>query len=235
MKKILGVITARGESKTVPKKNIKLLGGKPLIAWTIEVAKKSKLISHLIVSTDDKEIAQIAQTYGVDVPFLRPKELAGDEVGHLPVMQHAIGFMEKKLGFKFDYAVILQPTSPFRTPEDIDQTLKLLERTGADSAVTMVEVATKEHPVKMKRMAGERVLPFCREAKEPEGSRKQDFPKAFKRSSAVYAQRRDLLIKEKRLYGDYVVGLVVPRERSIDIDDEFDFLRAEYMLKNLNL
>ena len=113
---ILGVITARGGSRGIPKKNIKLLGGKPLIAYTIEVAKKSRLITHLIVSTDDNEIAEICRQYGADVPFMQPVELATDTSGHLEVMRYAIRFMEDKLGVFFDYAVILQPTSPFRLP-----------------------------------------------------------------------------------------------------------------------
>src|SRR3990167_8979999 len=112
--RILGVITARGGSKGIPGKNIKPLGGKPLIAYTIEAAKKSKLITHLIVSTDDEEIARVARECGAEVPFMRPAELAGDETGHLLVMQHALAHMEEKLGAPFDYVLILQPTSPFR-------------------------------------------------------------------------------------------------------------------------
>ena len=114
---ILAVITARGGSKGIPGKNIKPLGGKPLIAFTIETAKKSKLITDLIVSTDDEKIAAVARRYGADVPFVRPVEIAGDKVPHVPVMRHAIEFMENKLGVVFDYAVILQPTSPFLLPE----------------------------------------------------------------------------------------------------------------------
>ena len=114
---ILAVITARGGSKGIPGKNIKLLGGKPLIVYSIEAAKKSKLITHAIVSTDDEAIAKVAREFGAEVPFMRPSELSGDKVKHVPVMRHAILLMEEKLGVIFDYVAILQPTSPFRLPD----------------------------------------------------------------------------------------------------------------------
>ncbi|MFA6273133.1 MAG: acylneuraminate cytidylyltransferase family protein [Candidatus Paceibacterota bacterium] len=228
--KILAVITARGGSKGIPGKNIKPLGGKPLIAYSIDAAKKSKLITHLIVSTDDKKIARIAIKYGAEVPFLRPKKLAQDKTPHVPVMCHAIEFVEKKLGIIFDYAVILQPTSPFRLPEDIDNTLEKLIKNSADSAVSLVDV-DNYHPVKAKKLAGDKVLPYM--TPEPEGTRRQDFPPAYRRSGAIYAMRRDLLIKDNRLYGDYIVGHIVPAERSVDIDTPFEWFRAEWMLEDL--
>jgi len=230
-KKILGVITARGGSKGIPRKNIKLLGGRPLIAYTIDVAKKSKRISHLIVSTDDVEIAEVAKQYGAEVPFMRPGELAGDKVPHLPVMQHAVRFMEEKIGEKFDYVLILQPTSPFREVEDIDKTIDKVIEAGADSAVSLVEL-TESHPIKVKRLERDRVLPYA--VPEVEGTRRQDLPRAYKRSGAAYVMRRDVLMRESKIYGDYIVGHIVPRERSIDIDNELDWVKAEYMLEKLN-
>jgi CMP-N,N'-diacetyllegionaminic acid synthase len=231
MPNILGVITARGGSKGLPGKNIKKLGGKHLIAYSIEVAKKSKLITHLIVSTDDKKIAKVAKRFSADVPFLRPKELASDTAGHLEVMQHAISFMEKKLNLIFDYVVILQPTSPFRSAEDLDGTVRKLIKTKADSAVSLVAVKNTQHPIKIKKLIGGWVEPYCLEEKE--GIRRQDFPTAYKRSGAVYAMKRDLIMKDNRLYGDKIAGYIVPQERSIDIDDELDWLQAEYMYKKL--
>ena len=227
---ILAVITARGGSKGLPEKNIKLLAGKPLLAYTIETAKQSQLIDHLIPSTDDEQIAAVGREWGVAVPFLRPVELAQDETPHVPVMQHATEFMEKKLGTKFSHLVILQPTSPFRTVADLDGTIRRLVETGADSAVSLVEIK-ENHPVKAKRLEGHRVLPYS--VPEPEGGRRQDLPRAYKRSAAVYAMRRDLIMIDGRLYGDHIVGYEVPRERSIDIDDELDWLQAEYMWRKL--
>jgi CMP-N,N'-diacetyllegionaminic acid synthase len=228
--KILAVITARGGSKGIPGKNIKILGDKPLIAYTIEAARKSDLISDLIVSTEDKKIANVAKQYGADVPFMRPKELAQDDTLHLPVMQHAVSFMEDKLKCKFDYVVILQPTSPFRTKEDIDDTIQKLIDTGADSAVSLVEIE-ENHPMKIKKLEGDRVLPYSVE--EIHGTRRQDLPVAYKRNSSVYVMKRDLIMKDNELYGSYTAGHIVPKERSIDIDNPFDWIKAEYMLKEL--
>lgn len=229
-KRILAVITARGGSKGVPRKNIKKLGRKPLIVYTINVAKGSRLISNLIVSTDDREIADVAKKNGADTPFIRPAELAGDTVGHVDVMKHAVGFMEERLGIFFDYVVILQPTSPFRLVEDIDETLRVLMESDADSGVSMTEL-DGDHPVKVKKMEGNQVLPYC--LPESEGVRRQDLPKAYKRSSAVYAVKRNVLMEQGMIFGNSTVGYVVPTERSIDIDTEYDWLRAEYMLKKL--
>ena len=229
-KKILGVITARGGSKGIPGKNIKMLAGIPLIAYTINVAKESKLITHLIVSTDDEEIKDVSKKCGADVPFLRPEELAKDTAKHLPVMQHAVAFMEDKLGIVFDYAVSLQPTSPLRTVEDLDGTIQKLIDSGADSAVSIVEV-TGRHPVQIKRLEGDKVLPYS--VFEEEGIRRQDLPVAYERSGAVYTMRRDLLMKDNKFYGDDVVGYIVPQDRSVDIDVPFDWLKAEYMLEDL--
>ena len=138
--------------------------------------------------------------------------------------------MEEKLGVIFDYVAILQPTSPFRLPEDIDETLRKLIEHKADSAVSVVDVGN-DHPVKAKKLLGDRVVPFC--IPEPEGVRRQDLPKAYRRSGAVYAMRRDLIMKDNRLYGDFIVGHEVPVDRSVDIDSPFEWFRAEWMIKDL--
>ncbi len=228
---ILGIIPARGGSKGIPKKNIKILGDKPLIYYTIKSAKRSVYITDLIVSTDDLEIAKIAESCGANVPFIRPKELALNETPMLPVLRHAVDFMEKNKNIIFDYIVILQPTSPFRLPEDIDKTIEVIIEKGADSAVSLVEVESQFHPMKMKKFEEQRVLSYTID--EPEGINRQDLPKVYRRSSAVYVQKRDLIVKKNQLYGDYIVGHIVPAERYIDIDNEFDWLKAEYMLKKL--
>jgi len=227
---ILGVITARGGSKGIPSKNIKELGGKPLVAYSIETGGKSEFITDLIVSTDDPEIARVARAWGGLVPFMRPPELAGDCVPHLPVMQHAIAEMEKIKNTTYDYCVILQPTSPLRFVEDIDETLRKLISSSAESAVTVVRVGS-DHPIKIKKLDGNRILPYV--LPEEEGTRRQDFPAAYRRSGAVYAMRRDTIMEKNRLYGDYIVGHETPKERSIDIDEPVDLVVAEYMLGEL--
>lgn len=229
-KKVLGIITARGGSKGIPRKNIKELGGKPLIAYTIQAVKESKLMTHCIVSTDDEEIAEVCRKWGAEVPFLRPAELALDTTKHLPVLQHAVQFMEQKLGIQFDYVVNLQPTSPFRLAEDIDGTIQMLIDTNADSALSMVEV-DENHPIKMKKIIDGKILPFS--IPEPEGMRRQDFPPAYKRSGAVYVLQRNNLMEKNIQYGENLVAYIVPKERSIDIDDELDWIKAEYMIKKL--
>jgi CMP-N,N'-diacetyllegionaminic acid synthase len=231
MKKILGIITARGGSKGIPGKNIKLLGGKPLIAYTINVAQKSNLITDLIVSTDDVDIADVSKKHGAVVPFMRPSELASDTAGHREVMEHGIRFMEEAKKYTYDYVVILQPTSPFRTVEDMEGTLAKLIATGADSAVSIVQIPSNQHPIKIKKLEGDFVQPYC--IAEEEGTRRQDLPVAYKRSGAVYAMKRDLIVEQKRLYGETIAGYVVPAERSVDIDYPEDWLIAEYMLNNL--
>lgn len=228
---ILGVITARGGSKGIPKKNIKKLGGKPLIAYTIDTSKKSKLLTTCIVSTDDDEIADVCKMYGASVPFMRPKELANDTATHQPVLKHAVEFIEKHNNVSVDYVVILQPTSPFRTVDDLDDVIRKLIDTNADSAVSLVELTSDSHPVKAKKIIGDKVESYS--IPEEEGTRRQDLPVAYRRSGAVYVMKRDLIVKEGRLYGDFVTGCIVPRERSIDIDTMFDWMRAEYMLEDL--
>ncbi len=228
---ILGVITARGDSKGVPRKNIKALGGKPLIAYTIEVAQESDLFTDLIVSTNDEEIASVCRAYGANIPFMQPNELATDTSGHLEVMRYAIRFMENKKNLVYDYAVILQPTSPFRLAEDIDKTIKKIIEQGADSAFSMCEIEPSQHPMKVKKMDGDVVRSYCMEEKV--GTHRQDFPVAYKRSGAVYVTRRDLVMNNNILFGDFAVGHIVPLERSIDIDSQFDWIKAEYMLEDL--
>ena len=225
MKKILGVITARGGSKGIPGKNIKDFGGKPLIVYTIEVAQKSELITDFIVSTDDQEIAEVAKQYGAEVPFIRPAELAKDDTPTLPVIQHAVQYMEAQRGYHYDYIVTLQPTSPFRTPQDIDRAIQLIDTEQADSAVSMVAVPSTFHPIKMKKLDGTKVLPYC--MPEPEGSRRQDFPKVYRRSSSVYVSRRDLVINDNLFFGEKVVGYEVPIESFADIDTQQDWDEAE--------
>jgi len=137
--KILGLIPARGGSKGIPRKNIKPLGGKPLIAYSIEAGLKSRYLDKVLVSTDDEEIAQVARQYGADVPFIRPAELARDDTPTLPVIQHALRFLADK-GETYDAVCLLQPSSPFRTPAFIDAAIEKYVRSGADSLVTRYAV-----------------------------------------------------------------------------------------------
>ncbi|HET9913914.1 MAG TPA: acylneuraminate cytidylyltransferase family protein, partial [Anaerolineales bacterium] len=141
---IIGLIPARGGSKTIPHKNIKPLVGKPLIAWTIEAAKKCRALSRVIVSTDDAQIAEVAQQWGAEVPFLRPAELAGDATSSLAVVLHLIQWLKKHDGAVPEYILLLQPTSPFRTTEDLDAAIELAETRKVNAVVSVCE--TDAHP-----------------------------------------------------------------------------------------
>jgi len=224
--RIVGIIPARSGSKGIPDKNIRNLAGKPLIAHTIESAINSKLISRLIVSTDAENIAEISRKYGAEAPFLRPIELAQDDIPTLPVLQHAIRFLEKKQGYKPDIIVSLQPTSPLRKTQHIDKAIKKLIETDADSIVSLCEV---EHsPYWMKRINGDRVFDFVEGSEKY--ARRQDLPKVYRVNGAVYVTRYNVLMNQNRILGNDTRAIIMDKEDSIDIDDELDFKLAELIL-----
>lgn len=227
--KILGVIPARGGSKGVERKNIRPVCGKPLIAWTIETALASRHLLHdVVVSTDDREIATVAESCGAKVPFLRPRALAGDEVPMVPVLQHAVKAMEQADSVRFDWVCLLQPTDPLRTVEDLEGAVELAARGGCDSVISVVQVYSV-HPMLMKRIEDERLLPWCVEEKE--GTRRQDYaPPAYMRNGAIYLTRRDVLMEKGSIWGDVIRPFVMPEERSISIDSELDMKLAGFML-----
>lgn len=228
---VLAVITARGGSRGVPHKNIRSLGGRPLIEYTIEAARRSLRVTRAIVSTDSDAVAEVARHAGAEVPFLRPAQLAEDATPHLPVLQHAVAAMERIAGISYDLVVTLQPTSPFRLPQDIDGTIEALLQAEADSAVSICEMDPSSHPMKAKRLDGGLVIPYC--MPEPEGIRRQDLPVAYRRSSAVYVSRRNLIMDHGRFYGDRIAAHIVDRGRSMDIDSPLDWAVAECMLEQL--
>jgi CMP-N,N'-diacetyllegionaminic acid synthase len=222
----LGIIPARGGSKSIPRKNIKVLGGKPLIAWTIETALKSDRLGEVIVSTDDEEIAGVSRTWGAKVPFIRPSELGQDSTPTLPVLQHAVSWYEGAKGCVPDIIIVLQPTSPFRRAEHIDEAIKVMTETGADSVVS---VCVAEHsPYWMKRLEGSRVFPFLNDA--PEYTRRQDLPPVYRLNGAIYVSRCDVIMKQNRILGIDTRAVIMDVESSIDIDSNLDFRLAEILL-----
>ena len=230
MSKILAVITARGGSKGVPRKNIRLVCGKPLIAHTIETALQVRSHLHrLIVSTEDAEIAAVSREYGAQVPFLRPPELAADTTPSLPVLQHAVREVEALDGTRLDWVLLLQPTSPLRTADDILAALALAEAGGCDSVISVVQ--TPIHPLFMKRIREDRLLPFSVELTEKEGTRRQDAqPPAYVRNGAIYLTRREVLMEQNSIWGRIIRPYVMPAERSVNVDSELDLKLAELML-----
>ena len=228
--RVLAVIPARGGSKGVPRKNIRDLCGKPVIAWTIETALAAGDELHrVIVSTDDPEIAVAAHAFGAEAPFMRPAELATDEAPGLPVIQHAVEFVEKEEGIPVDWVMILQPTAPFRNADDISESLRLAREGGCDSVISVTRVLA-EHPILMKKIESDRLLPYCLEEKE--GTRRQDYdPPAYIRNGAIYLTRRDVLMENNSIWGEVIRPYVMPEERSYDIDSERDFRLVELVMR----
>jgi len=230
---ILAIIPARGGSKGIPRKNIIEINGKPLIEYTIRAAKKTQLISELVVSTEDPEIANICTELGCKVPFLRPAELATDSTLSLPVIQHALKEVETLNKQLYDIIVMLQPTTPLRSSEDIDQGISLLLETNADSVVSVVDVEGY-HPFRMKRMIGDNQLINYIDQGFEDMRPRQTLPKVYLRSGALYITRRDILLSKNSFIGDDCRGLIIPPERAINIDTQADLKFAEYLLKSKN-
>jgi len=228
--RILGVIPARGGSKTIPRKNVKSLLGRPLIAYTIVPALKSKMLSRVIVSSDNDEIIRVARRYGADVPFVRPKKLATDLVLALDVMKHAVLEAEKQEGRKYDYAVMLQPTTPLRTTEDIDCALAKLVETKADSVISVVGVGPI-HPMRMKRIVNDKLVDYTKEGVE--NMPKELLPPIYIRNGAIYAVKRDILVEKNSFKGNDCRPYQMPEERSVNIDSQMDFLLAEAVMRKM--
>ncbi len=228
MLKVLGVIPARGGSKGVPRKNIRLLAGKPLLAYTAEAALGSRLLSRVLLSTDDPQIAEVGRACGLEAPFLRPAELATDKAGSLPVVLHALQWAEAEEGVLYDAVMMLQPTTPFRRVDDIDGAIELLEISGADSVISVTEVGAF-HPARMKYLEGDRLIdpPFC-EAYENQA--RQELRPMYIRSGDVYLTRRRVLLSGSFKGSDSRAWVIEP-ERAVNIDDIRDFEYAEYLLQ----
>ena len=225
----LAVIPARGGSKGVPRKNVRPVLGRPLLAYTVDTALAARHLLHdVVLSTDDEEVAGVGRSLGLDAPFLRPPELAGDDVPMAPVLQHAVSFVEGRDGVRMDWVLLLQPTEPFRAVDDIEACLDLAGGSGCDSVISVVRVFAT-HPVLMKRIEDDRLVPFCVE--EQEGTRRQDYdPPAYMRNGAIYLTRRDVLMERGSIWGDVIRPYVMPTERSVSVDEERDLKVIEAIM-----
>lgn len=231
-KSIIGIIPARGGSKGLPRKNVRPLLGKPLIAWTIEQAKSSKYIDRFIVSTENKKISSIAKTYGADTPFIRPKYLAKDNTSMIDVILHAIQYLEKQ-GEYYDLIMLLQPTSPLRTHYDIDKSIELL---FSKKAQAIVSVCRAEYYLQWSN-----TLPkdnCMRSFIRPDimNKKRQDLPIFYRLNGAIFLAFCDYLKTKRNFLGEKTYAYIMPRVRSVDIDDEIDFYFAEFLtskMKNL--
>lgn len=226
---IISIIPARGGSKGLPRKNIKPLLGKPLIAWTIEQAKSSRYIDKVVVSTDDPEIAKIAKKCGAEVPFLRPKELATDDAKTIDVIMHAVNRFEND-GKYFDIVVLLEPTSPLRKEDDLDNSIEFFIENidKVDSLVSVGEVHL-ENPYIMKKVESGGVKPFI-EIDENLYQRQQ-LPKIYFPYGVIYLSKTSTLKKYKTFYQERTIPYLIERWQNYEIDDVYDFICIEAILR----
>ena len=220
-KRILAVIPARGGSKRLPRKNIMDFNGKPLLSWTIQAGLQSNYIDRVIVSTEDKAIAEVANEEGADVPFLRPVELAGDTVTTIDVIHH---LMKSLAEDAYDYIILLQPTSPLRTAEHIDQAVELLVEKNADAIIGVTEV---DHPVEWTNILPDD-LSFSRFISPAVlNLRSQDIPCRYRINGALYLVTSQKLIEQNTFFlHENSYAFIMDKKVSIDIDDEIDFATA---------
>ena len=229
----LGIIPARGGSKSIPRKNLHPLLGKPLIAWSILSALRATSLDRMIVSTDDAEIAEVAKRYGAEVPFLRPAEIAADETPDLPVFQHALRALREAEGYAPDAIVHLRPTQPLRTPEQIDQAVELWTTSGADCVKSVRLVS--EHPFKMYRLEGDRLAPYLdtdeRRRRGPDVPRQSLEPVYL--SAGVVDVIRRATVEAGSTEGQIVVPYFVNPSRYVNLDSPRDFEIAEALMRSL--
>lgn len=225
-KKVLALIPARGGSKGVPRKNVRMLGGKPLIAWTIEAAIQSKYIDRVMLSSEDEEIIEVAKKWGCDVPFVRPKELAQDDTPSMEVILHGI---EQVKGY--DYIVLLQPTSPFRTTEDINKCIEKCVENNQESCVSIVEVS--QNPYWMYTVKENEVLNPLIEIDDKYYQR-QKLPKTYILNGAVYVASIEWLKQSKSFLSKNTTSVEMTKEKSIDIDTMLDFKVASLLIDSKN-
>lgn len=233
-KNIIGIILARGGSKGVPGKNIKLLAGKPLIAWTIIEAKKSRYINRLILTTDDSVIADIAKQYGCEVPFMRPKELAEDLTPDLPVLQHALERLKEE-HYIPDVIVHLRPTAPLRRAEDIDKGIEIMMNNEDADSVRSVTQAPK-HPLKMWFLKDGKLEPVIKNNKLPEAYNlprqiiNKEMP-VFMQNNSIDIIRAKTILEKNSMTGNNIYGFEMPEKRSADIDTPDDFKKVGQLMK----
>lgn len=225
---VLALITARGGSKGLPGKNIRTLAGKPMIAWSIEAARASGVVDRVVVSTDDAEIARVARDWGAEVPFLRPAELAGDNAAHVPVVLHALDWLAGHDGYRPELVLLLQPTSPLRTAVDIRDAVSLYRKNRPQAVVGVCEPS--HHPWLIKTEDEEGWLKDF--VVKPAGYLpRQKLPNVYAVNGALYLISVEALRELETFTPPHTLPLVMPAERSVDIDTEHDLRLAEFLLR----
>jgi CMP-N-acetylneuraminic acid synthetase len=225
---VLGIVLARGGSKGVPRKNMCLVGGKPLLYWSFQAAKSSKLLTRTLFSTDDPEMATYARSEQVEVPFMRPVELATDSASAINVTLHALKWLEEQEGYRPDYVVLLQPTSPLRTAADIDACIQLAVERSADGVVSVMHCPA--HPYLMRTIDDQEVLhPFINTPLS--AGQKQQLPTVYSLNGAVYVARRTVLQETRTWHPAGALAYVMPDERSLDVDTHWDLKLVDLVLR----
>lgn len=223
-RKVLGIIPARGGSKGLPGKNIIPLAGEPLISWTIKAASKSRFLDHLVLSSDDEQIIKVAKECGVDVPFIRPEHLSTDSASSIDVILHALEYCPD-----YDIFVLLQPTSPLRTVIDLDDAIKKMVALNAPCCVSLC--ASEKSPyISYKINDNKKISPLMSDIQTKTNNR-QDLPRTYYLNGAVYVAYVDWFQMNRSFLTTETIGYVMPRERSVDIDDSIDLIVAETILK----
>jgi|SRR2546422_996165 len=231
LNRVLGLIPARGGSTGIPRKNIALLAGRPLLAYTCEAALASRQVTRVLVSTDDEEIAAVGRAYGAEVPFHRPTELARADTPSLPVVQHAVHWLIEHDGWDPDVVVLLQPTSPLRRARHIDEALDCMAQADADTVVSVVPVPHRFSPYAVLRMRDGYLVNFCEDPVPFDRFRRQEMPPLYARNGpAILATRTRVLFESQSFFGRRVLPYVMSDEDSVDIDARFDLGLAEWLL-----
>ena len=229
--KILGLIPARSGSKGIPNKNIKLLGNKPLLQYTSEIALQSKFLSKIVLSSDSEHIMQVGKNLGIEAPFKRPLDLAKDKSPTLPVILHVLEFFEKK-GEYFDAVCLLQVTSPFRSIDFLDKAIKKFKKSKTDSLVSVLEVPHEYNPHWTYTLDINDNLQISTGESEII-SRRQDLPKAFIRDGSIYITKTSVLKEQKSIYGKSIAYIVSSKENYVNIDTMDDWKKAEKMIEEI--
>ncbi len=224
---IIAIIPARGGSKRLPGKNIKDLAGKPMIAWTIEAAIQSDIFDHILVSTDDEEIAKISKAFGANVPFLRPAEISTDHATTNDVVTHMVDWIENKYGQTVSIVTILQPTSPLRTAADIAQAFNLMKDKSAKAVVSVCEL---EHPIQFCNQLGpDGCMDGFIDSKN--SKRTQELEAYYRLNGAIYILDKSYVGHLANIYSSGTHAYIMDRKASIDIDNELDFQQAEFLIE----
>lgn len=229
--KILGIIPARGGSKGIPGKNIKLLGKKPLLEYTFDSVRSSSLLDRCILSSEDDNIIQVAQQLGLDVPFKRPTNLSGDKSSSLDLIKHAIEFFEAENDF-FDAVCILQVTSPFREKSLIDKAILKFKESGADSLISVREVPAEYNPHWVFEEGQPNLLKIATGESEII-SQRQKLPKAYHRDGSIYLTRTSVIKNQNSLYGEKISFIDTTGSSYVNIDEPEDWKMAENLLKSM--